>query len=54
LCDKAADDVIMAGGRTAPPFPKTEKAARGGLFFFFYSISSEYQVERINLPNFFG
>jgi len=31
--------------------PGTEKAALGAAFFFFYSISSEYQIERINPPN---
>jgi hypothetical protein len=31
--------------------PGTEKAALGAANFFFYSISSEYQIERINPPN---
>jgi hypothetical protein len=33
--------------------PKAEKPPEGG-FFFFYSISSEYQVRRIKLPTLFG
>jgi hypothetical protein len=30
---------------------ETEKAAPGAAFFFFYSISSGYHMERINRPN---
>jgi hypothetical protein len=33
--------------------PEMEKAAHEAAFFFFYSISSEYQIERINPPNIF-
>jgi hypothetical protein len=31
----------------------SRKAAPGAAFFFFYSISSEYQIGGINLPNIF-
>jgi hypothetical protein len=43
-------------GRSKPLKPLAKRrssAGLGGAFFFFYSISSEYQVESINRPNLF-
>jgi hypothetical protein len=40
------------GSRHGPsPLSETGKGRPKAAFFFFYSISSEYQIERINRPN---
>jgi hypothetical protein len=51
---KVTEGARVEAGRHGFLLSENRKACRDGRLFCFYSISSEYQTERIKLPNIFG